>query len=171
MARLPQPSDEAPLVDYIRALFAGRDLDLVFAVGAPSARFFQRHRPQFFPSMPLLVAAADQRTLSQAALTPNDATVPSVLDLPKLVENILQVLPDTNNIAFVIGASPLERFWVQAMRQAFQPFAGRVTFEWFNDLSQEEMVKRAATLPLGSTLFYTSVRMDAAGIQTNKIAC
>ena len=164
MARLVQPAEEAPLVDYIRALFTGRDLDLVVAVGAPAARFFQKYRPQFFPSTPLLITAADQRTFREAALTSNDATVPSTLDLPKLVENILQVLPDTTNIAFVIGASPLERFWVEGMRQAFQPFAGRVTFEWFNDLSQDEMVKRAATLPPRSALFYASVRVDAAGI-------
>src|SRR4051794_30850290 len=38
MARFPQPTEEAPLVDYIRALFAGRDLGLVVAVGAPAAR-------------------------------------------------------------------------------------------------------------------------------------
>jgi signal transduction histidine kinase len=164
MARLAQPAEEAPLVDYIRALFAGRDLDLVVAVGAPAARFFQKYRPQFFPSTPLLITAADQRTFSEGTLTWNDAAVPSTLDLPKLVENILQVLPDTNNIAFVIGASPLERFWVEGMRQAFQPFAGRVTFEWFNDLSQDEMVNRAATLPPHSALFYASVRVDAAGI-------
>ncbi len=55
MARLPQPTEEAPLVDYIRALFAGRDLDLVVAVGAPAARFFQKHRPQFFPSTPCIL--------------------------------------------------------------------------------------------------------------------
>ncbi len=164
MARLAQPTEEAPLVDYIRALFAGRDLDLVVAVGAPAARFFQKYRPQFFPSTPLLITGADQRTFREAALTSNDATVPSTLDLPKLVENILQVLPDTTNIAFVIGASPLERFWVEGMRQAFQPYAARVTFEWFNDLSQDEMVKRAATLPPRSALFYASVRVDAAGI-------
>jgi hypothetical protein len=128
MARLSQPAEEAPLVDYIRALFAGRDPDLVVAVGAPAARFFQKYRAQFFPTTPLVITAADQRTFSEAALTWHDATVPSTLDLPKLVENILQVLPDTNNIAFVIGASPLERYWVEGMRQAFQPFAGRVTF-------------------------------------------
>jgi len=69
MARLPQPTEEAPLVDYIRALFAGRDLDLVVAVGAPAARFFQKHRPQFFPSTPLLITAADQRTFSEGALS------------------------------------------------------------------------------------------------------
>ena len=117
-----------------------------------------------FPTAPLLITAADQRTFSEAALTSNDATVPSTLDLPKLVENIFKVLPDTTHIAFVIGASPLERFWVEGMRQAFQPFATRVTFEWFNELSQDEMVKRAATLPPRSVLFYASVRVDVAGM-------
>src|SRR3954466_11490934 len=52
-ARLAQPPDEGPLVDYLRALFAERNLDLVVAMGAPAARFFQKHRPQFFPSTPL----------------------------------------------------------------------------------------------------------------------
>ena len=60
MARLAQPTEEGPLVDYIRALFAGRDLDLVVAVGAPAARFFQKYRQQFFPTTPLLITAADQ---------------------------------------------------------------------------------------------------------------
>jgi signal transduction histidine kinase len=50
------------------------------------------------------------------------------------------------------------------MRQAFQPFAGRVSFEWLDDLSQDEMVKRAAMLPPRSALFYASVRVDATGI-------
>src|SRR5262249_33923570 len=108
--------------------------------------------------------AADQSTFSEAALTTNDATVPSLLELPKLVENILQLLPATRNIFFVIGASPLEQFWVEAMRQAFQPFTNRVTFQWFNDLSTDEMLKRAANLPPHSAIFYASVRVDAHGI-------
>ena len=164
MARSAQPPDEAPLVDYLRALFAGRKLDLVVAVGAPAAQFFQKYRAQFFPSTPLLISTADQRTFSADALTSNDTAVSSRLDLPKFIENILQVLPETRNIAVVIGASPLERFWTDLMRQAFQPFAGRVTFEWFNDLSQEEMVKRAGARPPRSAIFYASVRVDAAGI-------
>jgi signal transduction histidine kinase len=164
MARFAQPPNEAPLADYLRALFAGRTLDLVVAVGAPAARFFQKYRPQFFPSTPLLISTADQRTFGADTLTPNDTAVPSTLDLPKFIENILQVLPDTTNIALVIGASPLERFWTELMRQAFQPFVGRVTFEWFNELSQEEMVKRAAARPPRSAIFYASVRVDAAGI-------
>ena len=57
MARIPQSPDERPLVDYLQALFAGRKLDLVVALGAPAARFFQKYRPQFFSSTPLLITA------------------------------------------------------------------------------------------------------------------
>jgi len=41
--------DEAPFVDYLRALFAKRKLDLIVTIAAPAASFFQRHRQQLFP--------------------------------------------------------------------------------------------------------------------------
>jgi signal transduction histidine kinase len=50
------------------------------------------------------------------------------------------------------------------MRKAFQPFASKATFEWFSDLSLEEMVRRAATLPPHSAIFYASVRVDVRGV-------
>jgi signal transduction histidine kinase len=50
------------------------------------------------------------------------------------------------------------------MREAFEPFASRATFEWFNDLSLEEMVGRAGTLPPHSAIFYASVRVDVRGV-------
>src|SRR5215510_16598879 len=40
-ARLAQPPDEVPFVEYLRSLFSARDLDLVVAMGAPAARFLQ----------------------------------------------------------------------------------------------------------------------------------
>jgi len=45
-----------------------------------------------------------------------------------------------------------------------QPFTNRVTFEWFNELSLEDMLKRAAALPPHSAIFYADVRVDAAGV-------
>jgi signal transduction histidine kinase len=39
-----------------------------------------------------------------------------------------------------------------------------VTFEWFNDLAFEDMLKRAETLPANSAIFYVDLRVDAAGV-------
>src|SRR5262245_41898720 len=163
-ARLAQPPDEVPFVDYLRSLFAARDLDLVVAMGAPAARFVQRYRAELFASTPLLIAGTDARFIDEAKLTPNDAAVASTLDLPKLIENILQILPETTNIAFAIGASPLERAWVDELRRALQPFTNRVTLEWLNELSLEDMIEQAARRPRNGAIFYASVRVDARGV-------
>jgi signal transduction histidine kinase len=151
-------------VDYLRSLFSERDLDLVVTMGAPAARFVQRHRDQLFTATPLLIAGADLRFINAAKLTPNDAAVASTLDLPKLIENVLQVLPGTSNIAFAIGNSPLERTWVEELRRALQPFANRVTFEWLNELSLEDMIAQAARRPRNAAIFYAGVRVDGRGV-------
>ena len=51
-ARIENPQDEAPFVDYIRALLSGRKVDLIVPIGAPAAFFVQRHRSQLFPATP-----------------------------------------------------------------------------------------------------------------------
>src|SRR5262245_24749960 len=156
--------DEAPFVDYLQALFAGRPLDLVVAVGGPAARFFQRHRQQIFSRTPVLFAAVEQRHLNADSLTANDAAVAVRIDLAAVVNNILTVLPQTKRIAIVAGASPLETFWVNEMRQAFQPFANRIAFVWLNELPFDQMLKRASVLPPDAAIFFGLLSVDAAGI-------
>src|SRR5262245_7035694 len=163
-ARLTQAPDEVPFIEYLRSLFSGRDLNLVVAMGAPAARFVQRYRTQVLAGTPLLITGTDQRFVSTAALTWNDTAVASKIDLAKLIENIFQLLPDTSNVAFAIGNSPLERFWVDELRRVSQAFANRASFEWWNEVSLEEMVKLAATRPPHSVIFYAGVRADAHGV-------
>ena len=163
-ARFQQTEDEAPIIDYLRSLFTSRKLDLIVAMGAPAAFFVQRYRTQFFQETPMIIAAAEQRSVASALLTKNDTFVGTMLDFRKWIENILQVLPDTTHIAWAVGASPLERFWTEKLRQTSQEFAGRVTFEWFNDLPFEAMLKRASVLSAHSAIFYVDLRVDAEGV-------
>jgi signal transduction histidine kinase len=163
-ARFVEGEREEALVEYLDSLFAGRRLDLVVTIGAPAAGFLQRNRKRVFPSSPALFTAVDQRRLEDAALTANDVVVAVKIDLPPLIENILDVLPQTTRVAVVIGNSPLEKFWLKAMRQEFQQFSGRVEFTWFNELSFDDMLKRAATLPSRSAIFFADLTIDATGV-------
>jgi signal transduction histidine kinase len=163
-ARFAKLDEQGPVIEYLRSLFAERKLDLIVTMGAPAARFVQRYRSQFFPSTPLIMGAVEQRVISGAALTANATAVPVALDLPMFIEHILHVLPDTTHVAWAIGASPLEKFWVDELRRASQPFTNRVTFEWFNELSFEDMLRRIGTLPPHSAVFFGDIRMDAAGV-------
>src|SRR5262245_41912863 len=163
-ARFAQLEEQGPIIEYLRSLLAERKLDLIVTMGAPAARFVHRYRPQFFPSTPLIMGAVEQRVISGAALTANDTAVSVAVELPKFIEHILRVLPDTTHIAWAIGASPSERFWVEELRRASQPFTNRVTFEWFDELSFEDMLRRIAKLPPHSAVFFGDIRVDAAGV-------
>jgi hypothetical protein len=56
-ARSSDEDPEAPFVEYLRALFAKRPLDLIVSIGAPAAAFVQRHRQQLFAATPMVFTA------------------------------------------------------------------------------------------------------------------
>jgi signal transduction histidine kinase len=80
------------------------------------------------------------------------------------IQNILQVLPTTDHIAIVLGASPLERYWKEQIRSAVESLNGRVSFTWFNDLSFDEMLQQTSTLPPRSAVFFGVLAVDAKGV-------
>jgi signal transduction histidine kinase len=80
------------------------------------------------------------------------------------VENILRVQPQTSTLAVVIGNSPIERFWVEQIRDSLEPIKNRVTLNFLNDLPFTEVLKRAATLPAGSAILYILLSPDVPGM-------
>jgi signal transduction histidine kinase len=148
--------------DYLHARFRGQRLDLVVAIGVGGMTLFRRYRDQVFPSTAML-ALLEERRIPNSNLTANEAAVGSSTNFAAVVENILQVLPETTNVAVVIGDSIGEKYWLKRMRIAFTPFEGRVSFSWFNDLSADDMPNHAATLPPRSAIFFYSVLIDGIG--------
>jgi signal transduction histidine kinase len=150
--------------NYLHALFSDREPDLILTMGGAAASFVQQFRQSLFPATPALLAAFDPRSVQYHSLSTNDAAVPVDIDFASSIENILRVLPDTTNIAVVIGNSPHEKELTERMRTAFQPLTDRVTFTWFNELSFDEMMKRAARLAPHSAIFWFGLQIDAAGV-------
>ncbi len=163
-ARFGDTVQEGPLIDFLLALFSEHRLDLVIPIGGPATQFSQRHRQRLFPNTPMLIAGTDQRLIQRFALGTNDAVVAVGNQPVKIVETILQLLPQTAHIAVVIGNSPLERFWLGELRTAFSPLTNQVDFIWLNDLSFAKMLQRCATLPPRSAVFYALLAVDAEGV-------
>jgi signal transduction histidine kinase len=163
-ARAQDPQAEAPFVDYIRAVLAGRTPDLIVPVGAPAAFFMRRHRAQLYPTTPMLILGTDLRRISGVTFTKYDTGVLLDLDLPAYLDNILRLRPDTTEVAVVVGNSRLERYWTARLRGDFERFGDRVNISWFNDLTFGEMLRRAATMPPRSVIFWYLLSEDAAGV-------
>jgi hypothetical protein len=156
--------------DYLRSIFPDQNLDLAVVVGGASLRLYDRYRAQLFPSAPLL-AIAEERRFPASNVLSNETTITTRIDFAGVIGNILQLLPETTNVAIVIGNSPIERYWAEQIRTAFEPFESRVSFIWFNDLSFEDMLKRVATLPPRSAIYFAFILADAANLHMKKISC
>src|SRR5215510_197097 len=163
-ARSKNEDPEVPFVGYLRALFAVRQPDLVVSIGAPAAAFVQRHRSELFSSIPMVFTAVDERRVQVSALSEHDAVVAVRIDYRGVIENILQVLPDTKNVTVVVGTSPVEQFWKEEIGKAVKPFESRVSFTWTDNLSFDDLLKHAATLPPGSAVLWELMIVDAAGV-------
>ena len=163
-ARSSDENPEAPFVEYLRALHATSPLDLIVSLGAPAVAFVQRHRQQLFADTPMVFTAVEQRRVQYSNLTPNDTVVAVAHSFPAVFENILRVLPDTKTVAVVNGNSLNERYWLEEMRREVRRFANRISFIWYSDLSFEEILKHAASLPPHSAIFWHLMNVDAAGV-------
>jgi signal transduction histidine kinase len=154
---------ERRFADYLKSLFPGDAPDLMVAFGAPAAAFVQRHRSELFPATPAMLAAIDARRVQQAGLSGNDTAVPVWIDIPALFGNILQVLPNTKTIAIVIGSSQNEQFWARELDDRLAPLKDRVNFLFWNRLSFEEILTKAASLPKNSAIFWIQPQIDVTG--------
>ena len=162
-ARAEEQNAEYQFVDYLRALFVHRSPDLIVAFGAPGAAFAQTHRKELFPGVPLILAAIEERRVQSLALTENDTVVAVRQSIPLLFANILQLLPSTKTVAVVIGDSPNERYWTLQMERELEPLKSRVTFIFYNELSFDEILRQAASLPPNSAIFWVQPQVDAQG--------
>jgi signal transduction histidine kinase len=163
-ARFSDENLEVPFVEYLRATFAKQRPDLIVSIGAPAAGFVQRHRQQLFPTTPMLLTVVDERRVQFSVLTENDAVVAVSINYLAAMENILRVLPDTKSVTNVVGTSPIEKFWKEAIGKEVEPLANRIAFSWTDHLSFEELLKEAAALPPRSALFWELMIVDAAGV-------
>jgi signal transduction histidine kinase len=163
-AKSSDKGPEAAFVQYLDALFVARQPDLIISIGAPAASFVQRHRAKLFPASPMILTVVDQRRVKYSDLGPNDTVVAVAIDYAAALKSILQVLPDTEHIAMVVGTSPIEQFWREEIERATGPLSDRVNFTWYDTLSFEEILQHAASLPKNSAIFWELMIVDAAGV-------
>jgi signal transduction histidine kinase len=163
-ARSSDENPDIPFVEYLSALYSTQRPDLIICIGAPAAAFVQRYRSRLFPTAPMLLTAVEQRRIRFESLTGNDAVVAVRHDFTASMLTILRVLPDTKDIVVINGVSPNEKFWLGEMQRELKPLEDRVRFHWFEDTPYEIILKRAASLPHGSAIFWHLMNVDAAGV-------
>jgi signal transduction histidine kinase len=155
---------ERATVDFIRSLYAGRPApDLIVAVAGVASAFARRHRAELFSDAPLFFAAVDQRYLGSEPLGENETATAAINDFPRVVDEMLQLLPQTTQLFVVTGSGALGQFWRRELDEELKRFRGRLELVWLDNLSVEELLRRCASLPRHSAIYFVAFGTDAAG--------
>jgi PAS domain S-box-containing protein len=168
MARYAQPDMEDAFAEFLVKRISEWQPDVVVPIGSPAGRFVAKFRDKLFPQTPVIYTGMDRRTLPAGALAKNATFVGEDFDLKGLVEDMLQLDPETNNVVVILGATPLERYWTAEFQEAFAPFTGRVKFTWVNDLPFGQMLDLVSKLPPHSFVLLGLLMRDAAGVTYNE---
>jgi signal transduction histidine kinase len=156
---------EKAVVDFIRSTYAGRPgPDLIVTFAGPAAVFARKYHKELFPDTPLLLGAIDQRYLGDAPLAENEAAVTAIHDFPGVMDDILQVRPQTRQVFMVNGSGVIGKFWRHRLEEQFSRFHDRLTFVWSDNLSLQEILRRCSTLPANSAIFFLTLGTDATGV-------
>jgi len=147
----------------LRIQYAETPPDLVVALGPPAVSFWLDHRAPDFEATPF-VATAGEFMISKANLRPADATVVIRFTFAELVENILGLLPETSRIFIVLGASAHERRLSSTAKSDLQAHAGRVEFEFANDLPLKSLEEKLAGLAANTAVLFGIYDSDANGV-------
>jgi len=161
-AGLVGASDEV-MVEFIRSAYEGRKPDLVLAIAGPATAFARRYRSQLFPDTPLIFGLVDRRVLGTGPLGENDVAITAINDYPRIVEDILRLLPRTRQVYVVAGSGPIGRFWRKVLDTELRPFGGRVGIVWLDDLSLRGLLDRTASLPADSAIIFVTFGTDSSG--------
>lgn len=167
MARYAQPDMEEPFVDFLQHRLSKWQPDLVVPIGSPAGRFVAQFRQQLFPNTSILYSGLDPRLLPPDALKTNAVYVGEVNDLVSLANDMFQLAPATTNIIVVIGATPVEQYWAEAIRRAWEPYTNRASVTLLNDLPFDQVLERAARLPPHSFIFFALLVRDVTGVTYN----
>ena len=155
---------EQAVVAYIRSIFGDRPKpDLIVTLAGPATVFARRYRQQLFPEHRSCSRPSISDIWVRRRLAENETAVAVAGDFPGLIDLILQLLPQTKQVFVVLGSGQLGTFWGRELQAQFKRFEDRLTFIWSGDLSFTEILRRCASLPSHSAIFFLNFGSDAQG--------
>ena len=164
LIRFPRERHEQEIVGSLQAKYRGRHLDLIVVVGSLAFDFLVARRDELFEGAPILFVSVNAERFRSEPLPPNTTGVSVRRDYKDTLDLALQIHPDTLHVFIPVGCSTMEKEWLEALKDSFKSYAGRVEVTYLTDLPMHEIVRRVQNLPPRSLiLFAPMLYTDSAG--------
>src|SRR4051812_43345708 len=126
--------------------YTGRKFDLVMPCGESALSFALQQRGELFPGVPMVFCTVEDAALADFRLPPDVTGATFFRDWAAAVDLILALHPDTQRIAFIGGAGPVEQSWEGFARATFARYEGRLKFSYLSSLPMDQIVAAVGAL-------------------------
>jgi signal transduction histidine kinase/CheY-like chemotaxis protein len=161
LGRLETADGRKALAEYLAAKYCSTKFNMVLTESLPAAEFLSGN-PGLFSGTPRLffnmIGKANTPGISQ------DASFSALSDGGKIaIATILHVLPQTRRIVVVGDPGHRAAGIFGDLRESSRAFAGRAEFEFWDNLSFEEVYEKAGKLPRTAAILYLGMSYDRLG--------
>ncbi len=159
VARFPEANYQVAFADFLRTKYQGVRFDLVIAVGDVAIEFIVGNRATLFQGAPL-VYLANTRSAHGGA---NSTGVIVERNLGATLELVKTLQPEVTRVFVVTGAAAADKAFERQLRTQIGSLEERLAFTYLSGLPTEDLVRRVASLPEQSVVYYLLVTEDGAG--------
>ena len=163
LSRFRGRDHERTLSEFYRRKYAGKRIDLMIGVMAPSLEFLLKHGREISPGTPIVFCGLDRRELAGRDLPPHMTGVLVKREFKPTLETALRLHPDTRRVVFVAGTSPFNLYWRDEARRELAELEGRVSITYLTDLPMESLEAEVSRLPPDTIILFLHLFRDGAG--------
>ncbi|WP_437312501.1 ATP-binding protein [Sorangium sp. So ce385] len=148
---------------FYRAKYSGYHPGVIVAIRLDVLRVVLDLRRELWSGVPVLFLSEDRSAALAAPAAPDVTGIWLDYAWLRTAEGALRLLPDTREVALVMGASPWERARHDGIARDLGPLAGRVALLDLASLPLAELDRRLAALPENAIVLFDTFYMDGAG--------
>ena len=161
--RIPNAKYETDMLNFMQRKYAGEQMDLVIALGAPALQFLLNHEATLFTGVPRIFYFHDESEATARSLWPRVTGIWANLELTKTLEIARSLHPNTRHVAVVSGTSQQDKFLREEAQRQFASYEGQLDFIYLTDFTMEELKTKVSTLPANTVVIYLSFFVDKTG--------
>ena len=154
---------ELGIATFLHDRYAGRDVDVVIAVGPPAAVFAERYKSSIWPGARTIAIGFADDPLSKEALATTDSMVALELDYRATANAALTLFPRTRRIVLIGGSSQGDLRYFNRARKDLAPLASRVALVEWQGLPLSQVQERLSALDDNAVVLPVMFFEDADG--------
>jgi len=159
----PDPAAQREFREFYIHKYQDRKPDVIITVGPSPLKFMQEVHERAFPGVPIVFCLPDGNVPGSPELDLDFTGVENDMAPAETVGIALQLLPGTERVVVVGGASDFDKLQQAVVRQKLKVFEGQVEIIYLTDLAMPDLLQRLRRLPNRTVVLLTSVAQDAAG--------